>query len=69
MFVSRVILGTFSFDVTLVSRALLGFSFTGLLRLYPRAFRILFRWIVLLVSRALSGFSFTGLLRFYLTHI
>ena len=64
---------------TLVSRALLGFSFIGLLRQYLVhfleslsldcyigilcTFRILFNPIVTLVSRALLGFSLMGLLR------
>ena len=74
----------FQLSITLVSRALLGFSFSWVLRLYlshsydclsfdyyvciSRTFRILFQLIITFVSCALLGFSAIRLLRLYLAH-
>ena len=54
--------------VTLVSRALLGFSFMDCYVSISRTFRILFDQIVALVCHALLGFSFIRVLRQYLTY-
>ena len=55
--------------VRYASRALLGFSFIGLLRQYLTHFYDSFLWSVTLVSCALSGFSFIGLLCQFRAHI
>ena len=81
--ISRTLRILFHQIVTFVSRALLGFSFIGLLRLYlehfqdflsfdcyasiPCTFGMLYHWIVAFVSRALLGFPIISLLHQFIT--
>ena len=64
--ISRTLRILFHWITMLVSRALLGFSFIGLLRLYLPHFQDLFHAIATLVSSAPLGFPFIRLLHQYI---